>query len=228
MNWLTTNARLKVTALVLATGTWLFVRGITSETRVVENVPLEIRLKPGLTLVQSCPAAISVTVRGTREDIRQSSRTELSALLDLSKATRTGEWQERISLRAIRHPSHVQVADINPNVVTVRVDEMVERELPVKLMLTGELPAGLNLERTTVIPSTVRVTGPKTTLEPLKFIETLPIDLTGRRVSFRERVGLAPSESGIASLRQWVEAEMRVMESGAIDSLPEASKGTNP
>ena len=74
MNWVTANARLKAVSLMLAVGTWFFVKGITSDSRVVENVPLEIRVKSGMTLVHSSATTVTVVVRGTREDIRQSSR----------------------------------------------------------------------------------------------------------------------------------------------------------
>ena len=61
----------------LATAIWFFVKGITSDWRVIEGVPLEIKAKPGLTVVQSSASTINVTLRGTREDVRQVSRQEL-------------------------------------------------------------------------------------------------------------------------------------------------------
>ena len=46
-NWLRSRAGLKVISLVLAMITWFFVKAVTSDSRLVENVPLEIRVKPG-------------------------------------------------------------------------------------------------------------------------------------------------------------------------------------
>src|SRR5262245_50114790 len=120
------NAGLKFVSLALAGGMWLFVKSITSDSRTIENIPLEIRAKPGMSLVHTTANSVNVVVRGTREDIRQSSREHLSAVLDLTDRTDAGEWRIRLSPRTIRHPSRVQVVDIDPNVVTVRVDQMVE------------------------------------------------------------------------------------------------------
>lgn len=226
MNWVTSNLKLKSVSLVLAISTWFFVKGITSDSRVVESVPLEIRVKPGMTLVQSSATMVTVVVRGTREDIRQSSRAELSAVLDLTNEDRTGAWQERLSPRAIRHPPRVAVVSVVPDQVTVRVDQMVDRELPVKLAFMGELPGGRELEQALATPPKVSVRGPKTLLDGLTTIETLPIDLTGRRVSFRERVDLTSADPSVVPLRRrWIEVDVRIGEAGAIDSPPATGKG---
>jgi len=89
----------------------------------------------------------------------------------------------------------------------------VERDVPVELILTGKLPPGFEIERTNAVPSHVRIKGPKTVVESLKSIETLPVDLTDRRVSFRERVDLALSDSGITPISHArVDVDVRIRE----------------
>jgi len=58
--------------------------------------------------------------------------------------------------------------------VTVNVDEMIERNLPVQPQLGGELPANLSVERVITQPETVKVRGPKTLLSGMANITTLP------------------------------------------------------
>jgi YbbR domain-containing protein len=211
--WFVTNTVLKIFALALAVIAWFFVRGITSETRTVENVPLEVRLRPGHTLVQSSAATVTIALRGTREDIRQVTRAEVAAVLDLHNEHRTGTWTERLGPKTIRHPPRVQVVQVAPAGVTVTVDEVVERTVPVKPQLTGEVPTGFTVERTNVVPAEVRVRGPKARAEALAGIETLPIDLSWRRVSFRERVHLALPHPSLTVVSQpWVEADVRIAE----------------
>ena len=210
---LTTNTGLKIIALLLAAITWFFVRSITSETRTVENVPLEIKVRPGLTLLQASVSTVNVAIRGTREDVRQVARPEVAAVLDLTSEDRPGLHTVRIGANTIRHPPRVQVVQVAPASVTVRVDEMIDRELAVKPLLTGELAAGLVIERTNIVPALVWVRGPKSLVDAMTNIETLPIDLSGRRVSFREWVHLALPDPNVKLLKQsWIEADVRINE----------------
>ena len=54
------NHGLKIVALALAVMTWFFVKTITSESRLIENVPLEIRVQPGMSVMQSGVNTVSV------------------------------------------------------------------------------------------------------------------------------------------------------------------------
>ena len=68
--------------------------------------------------------------------------------------------------RAVSTPGVAfRVTAIEPATLTVNVDQLVERELPVQPRLTGDPPAGLAVERVAVIPARVKLTGPRTLLE---------------------------------------------------------------
>jgi YbbR domain-containing protein len=115
----------------------------------------------------------------------------------------------------------VQVTEVDPTEVTVNVDEMVERDLPVQPQFGGELPSNLSVERVITQPESVKVRGPKTLLNGMTNIATLPIDVTGRRTSFRERVELTPLAvpEGLAQ-RHWVEVDVRIGAGRSVDTAP--------
>jgi YbbR domain-containing protein len=119
--WLSGPNGLKLVALVLATFTWLFVKAVTSDSRTVEGVPLEIRTPPGLVVAHASAQTVTVTVRGAAEDLRAASRNELYAVLDLSHVTAPAELELPIETRFIRHPRRVQVTAVEPARVTVRL-----------------------------------------------------------------------------------------------------------
>jgi YbbR domain-containing protein len=221
MGWISHNAGLKVVSLVLATCAWFFVKGITSDWRPINGVPLEIKAKPGLTVLATSAATVNVTVRGTREDVRQVSRQDLSAVVDLTGDDRRGPITVRLSPSSVRHSRRVQVTEVDPAEVTVNVDEMIERDLPVQPQFGGELPPNLSVERVITQPETVTVRGPKTLLNGMANIATLPIDVTGRRTSFRERVELTPLAvpEGLAQ-RHWVEVDVRIGAGRSVDIAP--------
>jgi YbbR domain-containing protein len=229
MNVLTHNARLKLASLALAALTWFFVKSLTSDSRVIEAVPLEVRVRPELAVLETSVATVRVVVRGTREDVRQLSRDELTAVLDLTRDERLGERTVRLSPRSVRASRRVQVVGVEPSELTVNVDALVERELRVEPQLTGQPPAGLLVERVLIKPDTVRIKGPKTLLNGLPAIPTLPIDVTGRNTSFRERVELSPLGVPEAfAQRHWVEADVRIGPARSDESGPPASVDEPP
>ena len=119
-SWLRSNWVLKVTSLLLAMVTWFFVKAVTSDSRLVEGVPLEVRVKPGL-VADTSAKTVNVTVRGTTEDIRLASRNELYAVLDLTHEDKPGAFTATLSTKAIRHPRRVQVVAVEPANVNVRL-----------------------------------------------------------------------------------------------------------
>jgi YbbR domain-containing protein len=174
-----------------------------------------------LTVLQASAATVNVIVRGTREDVRQVSRQDLSAVVDLSQDDRVGPITVKLTPKSIRHSRRVQVSEIDPPEVTVNVDQMIERGLPVQPQFSGELPPNLSIERVVIQPDTIRERGPKTLLNSMTSVSTLPIDVTGRRTSFRERVELAPLAfpEGLAQ-RYWVEVDVRIGSGHSVDSPP--------
>ena len=221
MRWLTSNAGLRIISLLLAMFTWLFVKGITSDSRTIDGVSLEVRTKPGLAVLQTNASTVSVVVRGTREDVRQVSRQDLSAVVDLTRTNRLGLITVKLTPRSVRHSRRVQVSEIDPPEITVNLDEMITRELQVQPQFAGELPTGLAIERVITKPEAVNVEGPKMLLNRMSSIATLPIDVTGRRTSFRERVELTPLQipEGLAQ-RQWVEVDVRIGTAASVDTVP--------
>ncbi|HUK81053.1 MAG TPA: CdaR family protein [Verrucomicrobiae bacterium] len=120
-NWLQSATGLKVISLVLAIFTWFFVKAVTSDSRLVEGVPLEIRVRPGMVVASSSAQTVNVTVRGTTEDLRQASRNELYAVLDLTHVDKPDSVAMSITPKSVRAPRRVQVTSVEPSDVLVRV-----------------------------------------------------------------------------------------------------------
>jgi YbbR domain-containing protein len=124
--WLSTPAGLKIVALVIATFTWFFVKAVTSDSRTVEGVPLEVKVRPGMAVTQTSARTVNVTVRGTTEDLRLASRNELFAVVDLSDEAVVGRVHVALRTDAIRHPRRVQVVGVDPTNIVVRIEKVAE------------------------------------------------------------------------------------------------------
>jgi len=124
--WLTTNTGLKAVALLLATFIWFFVRAVTSDSRTVEGVPVEVKAPPGMTVTYTTPKTVNVTVRGSAEDLRLASRGELFAVVDFQRGEALGRQVATITPRDIRHPRRVQVTAVEPTNIIVRLERATE------------------------------------------------------------------------------------------------------
>jgi YbbR domain-containing protein len=120
-NWLQSTTGLKIISLVLAIFTWFFVKAITSDSRLVEGVPLEIRVGPGMAIANASVKTVNVLVRGTTEDLRQASRNELYAVLDLTHVDKPVNVSVPINAKSVRAPRRVQVTSVEPADVVVRI-----------------------------------------------------------------------------------------------------------
>ena len=74
--------------------------------------------------------------------------------------------------------SDVHIIPDKATVDAVIVRKMVSAELPVRVIINGELPEGLHIAQMQVLPEKVRVTAPPSVLKNLKEINTKPIDIT--------------------------------------------------
>lgn len=119
--WLTPPLRLKLVALALAIVVWSVVKAVTSDTRTVEGVPLEIKPPPGFQVVLYEPKTVSIVARGSTEDLRQASRYEFFAFLDMQQEMRNGRQVMELHPRHVRHPRRVQVISVTPTNVLVRL-----------------------------------------------------------------------------------------------------------
>jgi len=213
IRWLRGNYRLKTASFFLAVVVWFFVHGITSEQHTVRRVPLDVRVRPGIAVLEQSLTGVDVTVRGTRDDVRRLTRNEVTVVLDLTGSPVLGEQTHRLGRSTIRMPRWVRPVDVTPAEVRLVLDETTERALDVEARLTGEqeLPPGYVVERVVIKPTRVMLRGPRSRLAQLAKILTLPIDVSGRQTSFRERVELTPLELGTGlAERHWVEVDVRI------------------
>lgn len=74
--------------------------------------------------------------------------------------------------------SDVHIIPDKAIVDAVIIRKMISAELPVRVVITGELQEGLNIAQMQVLPEKVRVTAPPSVLKKVKEINTKPIDIT--------------------------------------------------
>ena len=153
------NLSLKIFSLILAIVCWYVVRG--EEERVKDYaVPLEyINLPPTLDLSGRIVDSVGVRLRAPEPVLRSITEDRLSARIDLSRAP-LGEQYIQLTPAMIEVPAGARVDQVNPDLVKVRIDRKIRRDVPVVAEFYGSPPAGYEKIRHVIDPPVVTIEGP--------------------------------------------------------------------
>lgn len=188
---MTRNWILKLVCLILAFAVWQGIRESTSYEVVVSDVPVLITAGPGRAVLDQSTDVVSIRFRGSRDDIRFISRDQVSIEVDVSDRTDRLRQTVKLTPRYVKAPSRAHAVLFDPPEVTVTIDREVERDLPVKAVMAGVLPEGVQLEHAVCDPAAVRVRGAERRVLDLEQVRTVPVRLDGRYNSFKTHVDIA-------------------------------------
>jgi YbbR domain-containing protein len=184
-NWV-----LKLLSLFFALFLWYFVVG---EDKVEMNVtlPVEIvNLPRDLVISNQFKRQIEVTISGQRSLIRGMAEQHISRSVDLSKAA-PGTVVIQNDPDSIKLPRGLSILRLQPPTLTLLLDRLIEKELPIKPELIGKVHKDFKLDSATVEPVTLKISGPQSILDQEKNLYTDPIDINGLKQSDVKQVSLA-------------------------------------
>ncbi|MBN1558209.1 MAG: hypothetical protein JW951_08690 [Lentisphaerae bacterium] len=186
---LANNWGLKLLALLLAALSFFAIRGATSfEERY--DVPVEVKVEPGIAILDQNPRTVEVAVRGSREDLARLDETDIRAVVRCKASDPAGSERVHIRSRDIEGVRGARIERIRPNIVMLTFDREAEKEVPVVKPKTVGQPligkAELSYE-----PKTVRIRGPMRRLT-IDEVYTEPVDVSGRIESFTREVRVLP------------------------------------
>jgi YbbR domain-containing protein len=178
-NWV-----LKLVSLFFALFLWYFVVG---EDKVDMNVtlPVEIvNLPRDLIISNQFKKQIEVTISGQRSLIH------ISRSIDLTKAT-PGTIVIQNDPDSISLPRGLSILRVQPPTLTLLLDRLIQKELPIKPILAGKVHKDFRLDSVTVDPLTLKISGPQTILDQEGNLKTVPIDINDLSESAVKQVSLA-------------------------------------
>lgn len=172
------NIGLKIMAIVFAAALWFFV-GAQSSSEVGFLVPLVLKDIPQNMEVSGLPPGeIEVRVSGPRRTIMNLSPSSVQAEVDLS-GVKEGHNVFKISQRNIITPMGVEVVNLRPGSVDIKMEALRRASIPLKARLRGEPAAGFRVAAVTVLPASVTVSGTERALKEHSVIFTKPVDVSG-------------------------------------------------
>lgn len=185
------NIRLKLLALALALVSWYAIRETISFEITVSDIPLDIRVGEGWSVLRQSADSVTTTFRGSQEDIRLMDHKQLRATLEIDAGAGRREKEIAITPDHIVGTRGVRAVRVHPERVSVSLDHESERKVPVKARSSGRPFAG-EIETMICEPAIVLLRGPATRLKQTEWLFTEPVDVDGRTASFRKRCRVLP------------------------------------
>lgn len=174
------NSTAKILSVILAAVLWVYV--MNEQNPPVDmsyNVQPEVRSLAAGLVVADGPGSVRVRVRGPRRVLAGLQSGDIRAYIDLSNV---GEGTHAVPVRGVV-PAGLELLEISPDRVTVTLDAVVSRTVPVKVRTTGNLPPGSVLGNITAAPSQVSLQGPRRKLDAVNQV-TAVVDVSGQKGDF--------------------------------------------
>ena len=197
ISFFTRNWGTKLISLILAVGLWYYAVG-EEKVEVTRTIPIELKMEQEkLSVVGKPTRVVTVTLQAPRSMLANLASEDLKAVHSIRNVKGAGDYNFRLEPREIRLSSEeIRVVRIEPEVIQVKVDEMIVQKLEIDPVFLGEAAIGYRMdkEKIQLDPSSVLIEGPRSQVEKLSKIETQPIDMVGRVRSFRKtvRIGEVP------------------------------------
>ncbi len=209
----TRNLALKLLSLAIAFSIWFFVNFGERDTEETLKVPLELRNIPAHLMIASPTVDfIDLRVSGPRALLGRIDRNRLAITMELG-GVRPGPAVFRLDTDSLNLPRGVKVLRITPAQVTLELERVGHKSVPVHLRLSGKPPPGLQVVDTKVAPDSVQVTGPASDVEDVQAANTEPLDLHNAGAGTIEReLSLEPPSEYLAFSASRVAAQVRIEE----------------
>ena len=205
------NLGLRLVALLLAIGLWLFVNVGQRDAEISLRVPIAYRRLPaGLLIVNAGPEYVDLTVAGPATLLSLLDPDRLTLRLDLAGVA-PGEADFNIGPERFNIPRQTRIMRISPAQIRLEIDQLATRELPVHLNISGMVAKGYTISAQEIKPPTVKISGPLHDVSQMQRVETAPLDVSGASTDISRVVNLI-SPGWLRGSVEQVEATLKVKE----------------
>jgi YbbR domain-containing protein len=207
------NGGLRILALLLAVGLWVFVN--TAEQRSVESltVPISYRSLPAeMVIMNHPPDFVKIEIAGPRNILSLVDPQRLTLRLDLAGVA-FGQSEFKVFPAMFNMPRGTNVTSISPDQLALDIDHIVSREVPVHLVVQGKVAEGYQISSAEITPPGVTARGPSRFIMPLVSIGTEPLDLHGLKADVERTLDIATPnpEIGLSAGRAQVKVSVTEM-----------------
>ncbi len=163
----------RICALLLAVIMWFYVMRVDSPTyeKEFDYIPIELTgaeellNSSGFSVISGYDGVVSVTLSGKQRDINRLKTGDITASVDLSSISLSGEHHLPVSITA---KSGIKVIGYEPTALEVYVDTTLQRDIEVVPKISYNKEENLVLGEPSAEPALIKVSGPATIINSIK------------------------------------------------------------
>jgi len=175
---------LRVLALLIAVLTWFYVirtqnpdssdtyGGVSLQFEGIQQLS-----DNGLVITSGADTTVTVKLTGKRDRILLVSKDKITASVNVSSITAPGEYA--LNYTVSNEVEGVSPSSKSPAQITIVVDRLSSRTVPVKLTYAGTLADGYQLSSSSLNPDAIGISGPQAALDKVSYA-AVSFDLTGK------------------------------------------------
>lgn len=188
---------------LLGISLWVFVTEEENPTRVDElSTPIlvqSVNVEPDLAVANQLPSVqITLAAPEERWEEIEAGLASYTAFVDLNGVTaREQEVRVQVDVEGVRG---VRVVEVNPERVTVNLEDLTSVDVPVRVRPVGPLPLGFEQGETTVDQPAVTVSGPESLVGRVSEA-VADLNVTGLTGGVEQTVTLVPRGAGGGEIR---------------------------
>lgn len=177
---------IKVFALLITLALWFGVTGLRAPiTTRLNNVTLKSRVSNDLEITNTPVSEVDLVITGDKRKIDQINSENLVVSFDLTDA-QAGEQLVQLTPENVNVelPTGVRLEELQPNKIAVKLENVLEREVPVKPEIEGSVAEGFEIYSVVPLPQRVRVRGPESFVRSLDSVSTEDISVENQQADF--------------------------------------------
>ncbi len=185
----------KFIALFFACLVYFTVSIKVGEVTNIQGVAVRISLPQGLVDKDTEVKKVRVTLRGSKRALSSVTASDIKIKLDVAmdKFVPSMPYSIKIDAHDIRTPVGTRVSGVTPSFLTLNLEEEESKEVTIQAKFNSlrKLPSDLKVDKVKLTPSAVTLTGPKSLIDEIEKISTVPIPLDSTTLeSFEYQVKL--------------------------------------
>jgi hypothetical protein len=172
------NIGWKLFSLAIAIALWVTFAGSPGMVMSIaapvayQNMPLDLEISSGL------PEKVYLEVQGASPRLRSMDTSAISVILDLGQVQRPGVQTFTIDRSDTNLPPGLRLLRAMPGQLQLRFERREYADVPVSIRFAGPPPPGYSVAWQAAVPARLKIVGPASRVESVRYAETDPIDLS--------------------------------------------------